>query len=177
MRGALWALVVLGTLPFVQAWVTTAQARLGVSLEDIARMMHGQPRPVDLHPQVELSMLWTHNPEGLPYAAGTEEWRREQLRGLGGGITWAWDPTLCDDLVPLFREAAVVYGDLVNCEGIQAAVKRAYSRAGPRTRGRARTQLSPVLATLAHQSRRRALPMCEDSPSGSRIVVSSRWST
>ena len=48
------------------------------------------------------------------------------MRGLGGGVTWAWDPQLCDELLPLFRETAVVYNNLVDCRGIKAAVTRAF---------------------------------------------------
>ena len=112
----------------VLAWVSSSQSILGADLDDIKAQLRGVPRVEGLHVQAELSMLWTHNPAGAPHAAGTPEKRREELLGLGGGVTWAWDTTLCDDLLPKFREGAIVYNQLVTCEGVQAAVKRAFAK-------------------------------------------------
>jgi hypothetical protein len=43
--------------------------------------------------------------------------------GLGGGITWAWDPSLCDKLLPLFSERIF---SLIECEDIKAALTRGF---------------------------------------------------
>jgi len=44
--------------------------------------------------------------------------------GLGGGITYAWDPTLCEKLLPLFREEIAV-GNFIDCVSVRAAWSRA----------------------------------------------------
>ena len=76
------------------AWSTKSQTNLGVTVEAIQNQMAGGPKtPV---PYGELGYLWNliPNPE-------TEE---DALRGLGGGITWAFDDNLCDSLLPRFKE-------------------------------------------------------------------------
>ena len=45
--------------------------------------------------------------------------------GLGGGITYAWDPDLCGLLEPIFRENENLWGQ-INCADIQASVHRAF---------------------------------------------------
>ena len=46
-------------------------------------------------------------------------------RGLGGGITWAWDPVLCDDLQPQFRED-FFFIEYISCKDLKAAMHRAF---------------------------------------------------
>ena len=110
------------------AWVTTAQASFGVGIEQIQRQMQGGPSP--RHPtsgavmgQAELFGLWSYNPTGLPDGS-----HRNKMHGLGGGITWAFDPTLCDDLMPTFREGAVVVPRLVTCDDVRASIERAFGK-------------------------------------------------
>jgi hypothetical protein len=51
----------------------------------------------------------------------------DSLEGLGGGITWAWDPTLCTALLPRFKERSSAFGStLVSCDSIKAALTRAF---------------------------------------------------
>ena len=73
--------------------------------------------------QGELSMLWSYNPSAKGFEAGTPEFFSEELNGLGGGITWAWDPALCDKLLPQFSEkdSSGPGSNLVTCEGVKAA--------------------------------------------------------
>ena len=50
-----------------------------------------------------------------------------QMRGLGGGITWAWDDHLCDKLLPIFSEDIPMFPSLVDCPALKAAVARAFN--------------------------------------------------
>ena len=122
-------MLLAGLLVFSPAWITSSQAQYGTSLDTIRRQMNGEDIP-GLHPQVGLSMLWTHNPEGDGRSdEGQDDGPiSEALHGLGGGITWAWDTALCHQLLPLFREHLIVYNQLVDCEGIRAAVQRAFNK-------------------------------------------------
>lgn len=45
--------------------------------------------------------------------------------GLGGGITWAWDPALCDALLPRFRED-FFFVPFVDCTMLKAAMNRGF---------------------------------------------------
>jgi hypothetical protein len=84
------AWVAIGSL----AWATRSQTKWGVSVEAIRNQMNGgDPTP---QPWAELGSLWTLHPNPTTEA--------DAMRGLGGGITWAWDPALCDLLLPTFRE-------------------------------------------------------------------------
>ena len=46
--------------------------------------------------------------------------------GLGGGITWAWDPALCDALLPRFRED-FFFVPFVTCTMLKAAMNRGFA--------------------------------------------------
>ena len=49
-----------------------------------------------------------------------------ELWGLGGGIAYAWDPALCDDLLPRFDED--IYGwQFIECANLRAAMERAFA--------------------------------------------------
>jgi len=112
-------LLVVAGAGLSHAWTTKSQAYMGASVQDIRAQMEGAPRPIGLHAQAELSMLWTYNP--------TAETEKEQLRGLGGGITWAWNPKLCDKLMPAFLESRSM-SFLLECDQLKAAVRRAFSK-------------------------------------------------
>ena len=71
------------------AWVTTAQARFGASLEEAVKATNFESQaPADK----SLGWLWS-----APTDSGS-------TRGLGQSITWAWDPALCDSILGTFKE-------------------------------------------------------------------------
>ena len=43
-----------------------------------------------------------------------------------GGIAYAWDPALCDQLLPSFSED-IIFLDLVTCHDLRAALHRAFN--------------------------------------------------
>ena len=48
--------------------------------------------------------------------------------GLGGGLSFAYDTNLCDELLPSFSEASGLWGlTFVDCESIFAAIRTAFS--------------------------------------------------
>ena len=47
---------------------------------------------------------------------------------MGGGITWAWDPAMCDLLQPKFREDVFGMGHFLGCAEMKAAVSRAFDK-------------------------------------------------
>ena len=88
MRAAV--LLLLGALvPRSSAWLTTSQARYGAELEEIqASFFAASQKSADR----SLGWLWS-----APNDARSN-------RGLGGSITWAWDPELCTYLMTAFKE-------------------------------------------------------------------------
>lgn len=50
------------------------------------------------------------------------------LRGLGGGITFAYDHKICDDLLPAMSEAVGLWGmSFVDCDTVFAAIRAAFA--------------------------------------------------
>ena len=96
-------------LPSVHGWTASSMTLYGAQISDIRQQQHGNYTG-GLHQA--LGYLWT-----LP-----EE--TTNSRGLGGGIAWAWDPALCDSLLPRFRES-LLFVNLVECSDLQAAMHRA----------------------------------------------------
>lgn len=48
--------------------------------------------------------------------------------GLGGGLTFAYDPNICADLLPAFAESSGLWGvSFVNCDSITAAIRTAFA--------------------------------------------------
>ena len=109
----LLAILAVGPL----SWATKSQTKYGVSLDAIKSQMQGGTAPNDA--RGELGALWTLHPNPT-----TDE---EKMKGLGGGITWAWDETLCDELLPRFREDVIFYSSLVDCNALKASVARAFN--------------------------------------------------
>lgn len=110
------------------AWISRPQALLGASIQQIQDQVNGKAKQGNVATQAGLGFLWSYNPEGREGASGTpSDSKRERLMGLGGGITWAWDPKLCEKLMPRFYEDAIVYQNLVDCAGVKAAVARAFN--------------------------------------------------
>ena len=92
-----------------EGFVTLSQSRFGAQLEDMQALQHGNYTGP---PQAVTGFLWS-------YPATTAD-----NRGLGGGITWAWDPNLCPSILSLFHEDIMFY-DLVACHDLKAAMHRA----------------------------------------------------
>lgn len=106
------ALLVATPLP-VHAWVSATQQGFGTSVAQIRNESFGLEVP-GATPDSSLGLLWT-----LPL-------RVEEQVGLGGGsITWAWDKTLCDALLPKFNENFWVFS-LINCDSLHASAHRAF---------------------------------------------------
>ena len=49
------------------------------------------------------------------------------LKGLGMGITWAWDPTLCAKLKPVFVTSAFGVSIGIDCNSFKSAMHRAFA--------------------------------------------------
>lgn len=120
MRGAAIGLA-LCAVGGAHAWVTKSQSQFGAQVSEIQAQMNGDKvydvngNPRD--PQMQLGYLW-HAPLDP-----------QDTRGLGGGITWAWNPDLCDPLLKKFREDIFGYpGGFVNCDDMRAAIARALDK-------------------------------------------------
>ena len=95
-------------------WVTRSQSVFGAQIDEIQAQMRGDA-PMRTTAQAELGYLWY-----APYDTNT-------TRGLGGGITWAFDSNLCGQLQPLFKED-IFYFNLVGCNEFKAAIARAFDK-------------------------------------------------
>lgn len=106
-------LAILATAP---AWVTLSQAKFGTQLDDIKAQTAGDvPQNT---PLIQLlGFVWN-----MPSVASSSE-------GLGGGITWAWDPMLCDRLLPRFHED-VLWIKFITCDSLRAAMHRGFASWG-----------------------------------------------
>ena len=71
-----------------RAWVSKTQSIFGGQITEIQAQMRGQK--VDRAVEAQLGYLW-HMPADI-----------DDTRGLGGGITWAWDDALCAPLQTQF---------------------------------------------------------------------------
>ncbi len=97
-------------LPTAMAWITISQNFRGAMSEAIRRQLHGED-PVAVS---DLSYIWTM-PEDTTSS-----------RGLGRGISWAWDRQLCDELLPQFNEN-FFFGSFVTCFDLRAAMHRGFA--------------------------------------------------
>lgn len=97
------------------AWITTAQQLYGGQIEEWqleTRNDTGLGDPTSLAAQyLSRGRLWSMPEDSM------------STHGLGGGITWAWDPSLCSKLLPLFSECVF---NLITCEDIKAALTRGF---------------------------------------------------
>ena len=98
----------------VPGWITQSQALLGVRPSDIVAQLEGTPLPEGASVYSTLGFLWTFPEDSA------------DLRGLGGGVTYAWDPSLCSRLLPQFEENKGGY-HIIFCDDIKAAVSRAFN--------------------------------------------------
>ena len=94
-------------------WVTISQSRHGAQVNTIKKQMAGEA--LDYGPMIQqtLGYLWH-----LPADSTSTE-------GLGGGITWAWDPELCANFQPQFRED-FFFIEYISCKDLKAAMHRAF---------------------------------------------------
>ena len=99
----------------VAGWVSRSQSVYGAQISEIQAMMLGKSTGRST-PQAELGYLWYAPADTL------------DTRGLGGGITWAWDPAMCDLLQPKFREDVFGMGYFLGCAEMKAAVSRAFDK-------------------------------------------------
>lgn len=99
-------------LPTSLAFVTSSQALRQVQLESMRKLHHSNYTGFYLH---TLGFLWTYPAEP------------QENRGLGGGIAWAWDDSICERLRPMFSENLFVgMKALVRCEDLKSAATRAF---------------------------------------------------
>jgi hypothetical protein len=113
MRSVL-LLVLLAFSP-ARSWTTIAQARYGAQVADI-RHLYTDPNttaPTTVPAQQLLGYMWN-----LPADATSKE-------GLGGGITWAWDPNFCSQILNKFDED-FFFVPFVTCSMLKAAVGRGF---------------------------------------------------
>lgn len=114
----------------VSAWTTTTQARFGTSLSRIVNESNGIGTG---NTQGSLGYLWS-----LP-ASSTDH------TGLGGSITWAWDPNLCTKLLPKFNED--FWGiSFISCASLKASMHRAFATWGANHRHIKFTEVTDVCA-------------------------------
>lgn len=104
------ASVVVALAAPVAAWVSSAQSVYGAQISEIQDFMEG--KAVNRDVRAQLGGLWTY-PESLSDDAG-----------LGGGITWAFNPALCEKLLAATDERT--FFDLVDCDDFHASVSRAF---------------------------------------------------
>ncbi len=103
----------LALLDSCAAWVTISQSRFGTPLSNIQRQLNGSGLPMNTPVQQTLGYMWT-----MPTDPRSQH-------GLGGGITWAWDPQLCESLLPGFKED-FFFIEFVTCHELKAAMHRGF---------------------------------------------------
>lgn len=114
------ALLSLASL--ASCWVTISQSRFGAQLSVIqglygANGSQSANTPIEVstvREQQQLGYLWTTPEDSTSH------------RGLGGGITWAWDPALCPHILRQFRED-FFFVPFVTCEMLRSAMHRAFA--------------------------------------------------
>ena len=97
----------------IPSWVTLSQSRLGAQL-DVIQEESRRNFSRSVPPLQRLGYRWD-----LPSEPASSS-------GLGGGISWAWDPTLCSHLLPRFHENLLVF-EWINCAVLKAAVHSAFA--------------------------------------------------
>jgi len=98
----------------VSGWVTISQARFGGQIDAIARQFQGLNTVNDPNVQQKLGYLWSF-PEDA-----------DDTTGLGGGITWQWDPKLCDGIIDKFDED-FFFIPFIQCSDLKASMHRAFA--------------------------------------------------
>ena len=93
------------------AWTTISQSYWGAQLDTIKLQMNPNTT-TDVEPVQRLGYMWS-SPDNT-----------SDGRGIGGGITWAFDPNLCSNIITSFSEQPFMGIKFVECDEIQAAVHR-----------------------------------------------------
>lgn len=91
-------------------WISLTQSRFGTSLHLLKNESVGVGTGTA---QQSLGYLWS-----LPELS-------HDSRGLGGSITWAWDPELCAQLEPAFYQDFWQFS-FISCHTIKASLQRAF---------------------------------------------------
>ena len=105
----------------VAGWVPSTSSIFGAQRDQIVDQLAGVPLPADRNWQTQLGSLWTLPADAL------------DTTGLGGGITFAFDPQLCGRIMPLFRED-IAGASFITCDDIKASVFRAFNAWGTNSR-------------------------------------------
>ena len=105
----------------VDSWVPSTSSIFGAQRGQIVEQLAGVPLPANRNWQTQLGSLWT-------FPADSSD-----TTGLGGGITFAFDPELCGRLMPLFRED-IAGASFITCDDIKASVFRAFNAWGTNSR-------------------------------------------
>ena len=105
----------------VAGWVPSTSSIFGAQRDQIVDQLAGVPLPADRNWQTQLGSLWTLPADSL------------DTTGLGGGITFAFDPQLCGRIMPLFRED-IAGASFITCDDIKASVFRAFNAWGTNSR-------------------------------------------
>ncbi|KAL3911708.1 MAG: hypothetical protein SGPRY_008594, partial [Prymnesium sp.] len=81
-------------------WTTIPQTAFGGQYAEIGANLHSarvNGSLLDVDPRRSLGRIW-HMPELV-----------SDTSGLGGSLTYAWDPNLCPKIQPLFKEELFFY--------------------------------------------------------------------
>ena len=112
--------LLLAAVP-ARAFVTISQSRFGAQVNHIRDLFANTSDPswtgwphTDIPDQQLLGYTWK-----VPSDPTSKD-------GLGGGITWAWDPNFCDQIMPRFRED-FFFVPFVTCSMIKAAMGRGFA--------------------------------------------------
>ena len=76
--------------------------------------------PVDRHDNV-YDTAWGY----VLHTPGPDE--RPTPRGLGNGISWGFEPSFCEAILPTIREHSPAYASGVTCDDLKAATRRTLS--------------------------------------------------
>ena len=114
-------MLALRATALVAGWVPSTSSIFGAQRGQIVDQLAGVPLPADRNWQTQLGSLWTFPADAL------------DTTGLGGGITFAFDPELCGRLMPLFRED-IAGASFITCDDIKASVFRAFNAWGTNSR-------------------------------------------
>lgn len=105
------AVLIIASAPAALGWTSVSQT-LGTSLDQIRSTVGGDDSTANYNADQLLGYLWT-----VPFDDTS-------TRGLGGGITYAWDPDLCEKIVPAFREDFNIF---INCRALRSGIHRAFN--------------------------------------------------
>ena len=132
--------LVVSALPFVvvDAWITTSQARFGLTIQHILNESQGLIMG-NGNPQSSLGYLWS------------QPSTTDNAHGLGGGITWHWDERLCSELQFEEHFWGIPFG---NCASIKASMYRAFDTWSMNSRHIKFTDVSDECAELGYTTTR-----------------------